>query len=763
MIEPSEKLLKVFEQAINLATQYNHEYLTVEHIVSCILNDTELSKYLEGYGASVKNLQDNLYTYIVKECDDFVLKEPIKPKRTKTVERVLNRAFTQVLFSGRTSIEIVDIFISIMYEKTTWAAFYIQQENVDKDRFIDYINNLYNGSDDDEEDGVIETLNSNNPHNKALRSFATNLNELVKSGNIDPVIGRELELEQIALGLGRRNKNNIMLVGDPGVGKSCLVEGLAYNIVHDKVPDLLKGYTIYSLDISAMLAGSKYRGDFEERFKAIATALEQKQKVILFIDEAHMMNSAGSSTSNSNDLANMMKPLLSKGTTKVIASTTWNEYRKYFEKDHALVRRFQRVTIDEPSSDTTYKILKGIKKYYEKFHQLKIKDAALKAAIQLSVKHQADRKLPDKAIDLIDCACSRYNLMSKSSKFIDENDIFLELSKIINVPVDQLMGVDDKNIGALSDNIKKQVYGQDHAVDMVVNKILEAQAGLKADDKPIASFIFMGSSGCGKTELAKAVAANLNLKLLRFDMSEYQEKHSVSRLIGSPPGYVGFNDNSALLISQIQENPHAVLLLDEIEKAHPDVSTIFLQAMDNGFITGSDGKKADCRNLIILMSSNAGAQDSEKNQIGFHTHEKDYDDTDLKQHFKPEFRNRLDGIITFNKLDKVVMVKIINKFISNLQAQVKQKSIKIKCSQSAIDWLLEHGFDPKMGARPLQRVIDKELKTDLAKLMLFGDLKNGGTLNISVEDNKLKLTPQSKTTAIKTKNIEITNENVYSP
>lgn len=740
MIEPSDKLQQVFEQAIKLAKKFNHEYLTVEHLISCIINDDDIIKYLAGYGASINNMQQEFNNFLENECNDLITtKSNNKPKKTQTVDRVLNRAFTQVLFSGRTTIELIDIFISIMYEKNTWAVFFFNKENIDKDKFIDYVNNLF--IDDHSDDDIIH---NHIPTNKSLSSFTTNLNELVKNKKIDPVIGRTDELEQIALALGRKNKNNIMLVGPPGTGKTAIIEGLAHNIVNNTVHDRLKNYTIYSLDISAMLAGTKYRGDFEERFKAVITALERHDRSILFIDEAHMMNSAGAATNNSNDLANMMKPILSKGNIKVIASTTWDEYRKYFEKDRALVRRFQVISVDEPSQEMTLQILKGVKKYYEKHHNVKIKEDALKAAIHLSVKYQADKKLPDKALDLIDCACSRSKLYADSSSSIAETHIYTELSKIINIPVSQLIGVNDNNIEHLSTNIKNEIYGQDHVIDTIVDKILESHAGLKLEHKPIASFILMGTSGHGKTATAKALAKNLNVPLIRFDMSEYQEKHSVSKLIGSPPGYVGFDDNSALLITQIQENPYAVLLLDEIEKAHPDVYTIFLQAMDNGFVTGSNGIKADCRNLIILMTTNAGAQDNERNQIGFHSLEKQYEDNDLKQFFSPEFRNRLDGIITFNKMDKPTMMKIINKFMDQLQLQLKHKSIKIKSTQESLEWLLTNGFDQKMGARPLQRVIDKEIKKNLAKMILFGELKNGGTLLVDVKDNKIFLTGQPK-------------------
>jgi len=493
-----------------------------------------------------------------------------------------------------------------------------------------------------------------------------------------------------------------------------------------------------------MLAGSKYRGDFEERFKLVLKALEKKGKTVLFIDEAHMISGAGSANNSANDLANMMKPALSKGNIKVVASTTWEEYRKHFEKDRALMRRFQRISVDEPTAEMSVQILKGIKKYYEQHHNVKIKDDAIQAAIKLSVKYQTDKKLPDKAIDLIDCACSRFNLKSADERVVDEAAIQFELSKMVNMPAEAIAEQESENLAHLEGQLNQEVYGQPEAITEIVDKILVSRAGLKPENKPVGSFVFMGPTGTGKTETAKALAKHLGVKLVRFDMSEYQEKHSVSKLIGSPPGYVGFEENAGLLITKIQESPNCVLLLDEIEKSHPDVSTILLQMMDNGFITGSNGKVADCRNLILIITTNAGASDAEKNTIGFGEQEQTYSDKALKKFFAPEFRNRLDAVITFGKLTKETMIKIVGKFMVEVREQVKDKAIKIKITDEAIDWLIEKGFDKKMGARPLQRVIDKEIKRPLAKRMLFGDLKNGGILNIGVVDNNLFLHVKTK-------------------
>ncbi len=737
MVEPSDNLQAVFEKAIETAKKLHHEYLTIEHLLFAMLMEESFSKCVQGYGTDIDTLRKNLAEYLQTKCQEITIEDVVvKPKKTQSVERILNRAFTQVLFNGRQRIEPTDVFLAMMGEKRSWAFFYIQRAGIDKDKFADYLNsNVENDEEEQSADG-----NSN----KALSAFTTNLNDLARKNKIDPVIGRIDELENIALALGRRSKNNVILVGDPGVGKTAIAEGLAYNIVKGAVPDFLKDYTVYNLDISAMLAGSKYRGDFEERFKMVIKALQKKGKTVLFIDEAHMINGAGSGGNSANDLANMMKPALSKGNIKVVASTTWEEYRKHFEKDRALMRRFQRITVDEPTQEMTFQILKGLKKYYEQFHNVKIKEDALQAAIKLSVKYQTDKKLPDKAIDLIDCAASRFNLKLADERTISESEIQYELSKMINLPEEQIAETESKNLASLQDNLNQDVYGQELALTEVVDKILVAQAGLKSENKPIGSFVFMGPTGTGKTETAKSLSKHLGVKLLRFDMSEYQEKHSISKLIGSPPGYVGFEEDAGQLITQIQEAPNAVLLLDEVEKAHPDVMTVLLQLMDNGVITGSNGKKADCRNIVLILTTNAGAQSAEKNAIGFGAQEKAYSDSDLKKFLTPEFRNRLDGIITFNKLGKETMVKIVGKFIDELREQVKEKGIRVKVDKEAVNWLIEKGFDSKMGARPLARVIDKEIKRPLAKIMLFGDLKSGGWITITVENDNVVLITKPK-------------------
>jgi ATP-dependent Clp protease ATP-binding subunit ClpA len=699
-------------------------------------------KILDGYGTDIKKLKDELHDYLQNKLDDIKRNDdkPYKPKKTQTVERVMNRAFTQVLFSGRQHIDITDVFLSMLNEKKSFSTYIATANGVNKDKFNEYINAEYVSNIEDEElAGHAQ---------RALRAFTTNLNTKVTQGKIDPVIGRQEELETICLSLGRRLKNNVLLVGDPGVGKTAIAEGLAYRIVNKIVPKFLEEYSVYNLDIGAMLAGSKYRGDFEERFKLVMAAIKKQGKTIVFIDEAHMINGAGAGGGNSsNDLANMLKPALGKGDVKVVASTTWEEYRKYFEKDRALMRRFQRVSVDEPDKKTSEDILKGIKKYYEDFHNVIITDEAIDESIKLSVKYMTDKKLPDKAIDLIDLACSRFNLKDEvpEVKTVTPEGIKFELAKVVNLPPEQIQQKETNNLSQLNKNLKLNVYGQDNAIDEIVDKILVAQAGLKSEDKPIGSFVFMGPTGVGKTELAKQLAKHLSINLARFDMSEYQEKHSVSKLIGSPPGYVGHDEHSGQLINKLQEHPNCVLLLDEVEKAHPDISQILLQLMDNGKITGSDGKEADARNCILILTTNLGAEQAEKNTIGFSQDmDLDYGDEEFKRFFAPEFRNRLDGVVVFGKLDKPIMLKIVGKFLVELRNMLTEKNVKCEISDNALDHLVDNGFDSKMGARPMQRYIDKNIKRPLSKLLLFGDLKDGGTVKIDVEKDQIKLIPLEK-------------------
>ncbi len=738
MVEPSKELQLVFDKSIKDAQKLQHEYITLEHLLYAMFCEENFINVVSTFGGDVEYIKANLEHHLKTQCDDIKIEQTkFKPKKTSTVERILNRAFTQVLFAGRQHIDLSDVLLSVLSEKKSIGTYYLEKGGMDKVKFAEFLNNEL-------EDENWEDEEMSGEARKALRAFTTNLNDQVKRGKVDPIIGRGEELESLALALGRRAKNNVLMVGDPGVGKTAIAEGLAYNIEQGTVPNFLKEYKVYNLDIGAMLAGSKYRGDFEERFKLVLQALTKQGKTIMFVDEAHMMSGAGAGGgNNSNDLANMLKPALTKGDLKVVASTTWEEYRKYFEKDRALMRRFQRVVIGEPSKQTTTEILQGIKKYYEDHHATTITDEAVDAAVKLSVKYQSDKKLPDKAIDLIDVACSRFkvNNVVDGEKIVGEEEIQFEMAKMLDLPTEQIAERETSNLANLEDNIKKVVYGQDSAIESIVDKILVSQAGLKPDDKPVGAFVFMGPTGTGKTETAKALAQQLGVKLVRIDMSEYMEKHSVSKLIGSPPGYVGHEENAGILITKLQESPNCVLLLDEIEKAHPDVSQILLQVMDNGKLTGSNGKEADARNCTLILTTNLGAKDAEKNTIGFGGDDREhvYEDKALKKFFSPEFRNRLDGVITFASLGKPVMMKIVGKFLVELKDMVKDKGITITISDDALDHLVDKGFDPKMGARPLQRVIDKDIKRPLSKQILFGDLKTGGTVNIDFKDDVLVL------------------------
>ena len=739
MVEPGKELTLVFDKAVNDAKKLQHEYVTLEHLVYAMFCEENFVKMINMYGGDVDYVKANIEHHLKTQCDDIKTDMvKYKPKKTQTVERVLNRAFTQVLFAGRNNIELADVLLSALSEKKSIAVYYLEKGGIERPKFSDFVNSEF------DEFLAEEAAEEIAPEvRKALRNFTVDLNEQVKKGKVDPIIGREDELESLALALGRRSKNNVLLVGDPGVGKTAIAEGLAFNIVNGTVPEFLKDYKVYNLDIGAMLAGSKYRGDFEERFKLVLQGLTKQGKTIMFVDEAHMMNGAGAGGSgNSNDLANMLKPALTKGDLKVVASTTWDEYRKYFEKDRALMRRFQRVTVSEPTPEVTKDILRGLKKYYEDYHKTTITESAIETAVKLSVKYQSDKKLPDKAIDLIDVACARFKLRDdyEGEKVVSEAEIQFELAKMVNMPAEQVAEKETENLKNLETNLKGSVFGQDDAIESIVDKILVSQAGLKPDDKPVGSFVFMGPTGTGKTETAKQLAKNLGVKLVRFDMSEYMEKHSVAKLIGSPPGYVGHEDNGGQLITRLQENPNCVLLLDEIEKAHPDVSQILLQLMDNGKVTGSNGKEADARNCVLILTTNLGAAQTEKNSIGFgNVEDNTYEDTEFKRFFAPEFRNRLDGVITFAKLGKPVMMKIVGKFLLELKNMVIDKDIAITVTDDALDYLVDKGFDPKNGARPLQRVIDKEIKRPLSRQILFGDLKNGGSIVIDFREEEIKL------------------------
>jgi len=740
MIEPSNDLQEIFEQSVNLAKSHNHEYITIEHLIYTVVEHPSSESLISEFGADLDFLKTSLKDFIENKLNDIKTdNKTLKPKKTNSVERVLNRCFSQVLFSGRQKIEIADLIISVLSEKNSFSTYFLNKSGITKDKFFKYAVEKIVSEDEDQESRPVNT----NQIEKIINTYCTNLSLAAKQKKLDPVIGRDEELENIQLVLARRNKCNVLMVGDPGVGKTAIAEGLARKIHEKKVPKFIQDHTVYNLDISSLLAGSKYRGDFEERIKAVLNALERKGKIILFIDEAHMMQGAGAANQNANDLANILKPVLTKGVIKLIASTTWEEYRKYFEKDRALMRRFQRVTIDEPTPEMSVKIIKGLRKYYEKHHTVKITDAAIDQSVKMSIKYMNDKKLPDKAIDILDCACARYKIKDDPEtegipQIVDVEQIVYEVSKMVKIPLETVAQKESKNLSDLESSIKKAVYGQDQAIDTLLDKIFVSQAGMKSPNKPIGAFLFLGPTGTGKTETAKQLAEKMSIPLMRFDMSEYQEKHSVARLIGAPPGYVGYDENAGQLITKLQEQPNCVLLMDEIEKAHQDVSNILLQFMDNGFVTGSNGKVADGRNTILIMTSNLGAADNEKNTIGFGELETTgEDDKAVKKFFAPEFRNRLDAIVKFSSLSDATVYEIVKKFIKELNDQLKDKGITVQINDEAVKYLAKKGYDKKMGARPLSRLIDNEIKSPMSRKVLFGNLVNGGKIQIKMSGDKL--------------------------
>jgi len=740
----SPEIESIIEQAIEYAKQRKHQYCTIEHLLSALINHQPFKKCLIGFGADVDNMNQEVNAYLDSLHAIQSTDPDIMPRRTNSLERVMNRSVTQVLFTGRRQVTTVDLYLSIASEGNSHAHYYLLKYGINKNEFVAYWTKNYKGNE-------FQSNLTENQADEILEEYTTNLSELAKQGKLEPLIGRSKELDDIVNVLAKRFKANVLMVGDPGVGKTAIAEGLASMIHNGEGPDFLNCHQVFSLEVGSLLAGSKYRGDFEEKVKQVLDALNTKKKAILFIDEAHTMSGAGSSNNGSVDFANMIKPAITKGTLKVIASTTWEEYYESFEKDRALMRRFYRVSIDEPSHDSTIRILSGLSTRLNDFHDVEITEEAIKAAVESSARYIHDRKNPDKSIDLLDAACAKQRVAGNIGATITKELVFEQVEKFTGVPADKLNGDNYDKINNLEVNIKGKLYGQDETVANVLERVYVSFAGIGNDTKPTASFLFLGPTGTGKTELAKLLSKNLDMPLLKYDMSEFGEKHSVSSLIGPPPGYVGFGDSQVQggrLISDLSKNPHAIMLFDEVEKAHPDIFNIFLQMLDEGKITGSNGKQVSCKNTIIIMTSNLGSADGERNNIGFGSQEKiGEDDKALKEFFKPEFRNRLDLVCKFNKLDTLAIKKIVVKFTEDLKKQLSEKhNITLTLSEPVIEYLAEQGYDKKMGARPLVRKIDELIRVPLSKKILFERIKNAN-VNAVLNGDDIDFNTVTKSTA----------------
>ena len=779
----SSELEKTLHRSLALANMRRHEFSTLEHLLLSLLDDMDAAPVLRACGIDLDSLRSELTEFIDHELQGLI-SEASEAKPTSSFQRVLQRAAIHVQSSGRTEVSGANVLIAIFSERESHAVFFLQEQDMTRFDAVNFIshgiakNPLHN-----EDRSIQGNMNNgqNNPaHDKkntpeqrdtdptsakpsdALRSYCVNLNDKAMKGEIDRLIGRASEVERTIQILCRRSKNNPMYVGDPGVGKTAIAEGLAKRIVDGDVPDAIKDGIIFSRDMGALLAGTRYRGDFEERLKAVITELEHTKGSVLFIDEIHTIIGAGSTAGGSMDASNLLKPALSRGKLRCIGSTTYKEYRQHFEKDRALVRRFQKIDVVEPTPAEAILILEGLKGYYEAYHDIRFTDNAIKAAVNLSVRFISDRKLPDKAIDVLDEAGAAQKVIpvDQRHKLIDVADIEQVVAKMARVPVASVTSDDRQALKNLETDLKRMVFGQDDAILAVTNAIKMSRAGLRDPEKPLGAFLFAGPTGVGKTEIAKQLALTLGIHFHRFDMSEYMERHSISRLIGAPPGYVGY-DQGGLLTDAIDQHPHAVLLLDEIEKAHPDIFNILLQVMDYGRLTDSNGKSVDCRNVILIMTTNAGASELEKPVLGFKREVRsDEDNTALKQLFTPEFRNRLDGMIPFNHLSGEMIGRVVDKFILKLEEQLADKNVSFILSDPARKWLGDKGYDRAMGARPLARVIDKEVKKPLVDELLFGQLIHGGEVQIDLKEDKLSFTiiphrkPKSAAKKTRTKKVK---------
>jgi ATP-dependent Clp protease ATP-binding subunit ClpA len=746
----SRALEKTLRRALSLANERRHEYATLEHLLLALIDDVDAAAVLRACGVDLDALRKTVVQYLDTELENLVVDSQEEAKATNGFQRVVQRAAFHVQSSGREEVTGANVLVAIFAERETHAAYFLQEQDMTRYDAVNYISHgiakrpgasdssrLPRGADDEHESRDSKD-SKDSPDSKkkegALEAYCVNLNRKAREGRIDPLIGREAEVQRTIQVLCRRQKNNPLLVGDPGVGKTAIAEGLARKIINSDVPEVLAESTVFALDMGALLAGTRYRGDFEERLKQVMKEIEQHKDAILFIDEIHTVIGAGATSGGAMDASNLLKPALAQGTLRCIGSTTYKEYRQYFEKDRALVRRFQKIDVKEPSVADAIEILKGLKPYFEEFHKLRYTSEAVKAAVELSSRYIHDRKLPDKAIDVIDETGASQMLLPepKRKKTIGVKEIEATVASMARIPAKSVSKDDTEVLQHLEQTLKRAVYGQDEAVAALASAIKLARAGLRDPEKPIGCYLFSGPTGVGKTEAARQLSVSLGLELTRFDMSEYMERHTVSRLIGAPPGYVGF-DQGGLLTDAIDQHPHSVLLLDEIEKAHPDLFNILLQIMDHGKLTDHSGKQIDFRNVILIMTTNAGARDLASAAFGFHKSKREGDDTEaIDRLFAPEFRNRLDAIVPFSRLPEGVIAQVVDKFILQLEAQLSDRNVTIELTDEAREWLVKNGYDEAMGARPMARVIQAQIKTPLADEVLFGRLKGGGVVKVVV-------------------------------